>query len=378
MEGRMRGCLRKLGILLGILVVLAVAIALVFWLNWRRKNQLYSQAWDSYYDCNPADALAAYQEYLQVFGLDEREVRYAQSEIDELEGYLNAYRLQQEGQLDEAISAYATFLDDHNAWKDGYTPYVTPYYFLAGQALVSLKTQQAEQYHKSSDFGKAIEVYAAVLSLKPLVDGDCSQFDNRVATIERLCRETEIAMNEKRVAALDAVPAVMLDWSEALDQGENYLEFIKSCEKILEDFPEILHASDIAAVQAAVDKAHADLPGWLQANPAVPRLEFSEEVTRDYKGVWILTTVFREVGGKVGYTLEGSGWIIDEQGEKWGIWGLSEISRGPVTVPVGGEAENTYRLEGDSFVNGFAVFTWEGMDEGGHQITFEERVHLLP
>ena len=373
----MRGCLRKLGILLGVLIVLAAVLALAFWLNWRRGNQLSRQAWDAYYDGSPAKALASYQGYLKVWGLDERLVRYAQDNVDELEGYLNASRLQQNGQVDEAIAAYAAFLDEHFAWRVGITPQRTPYYFLAGKALASLKPHQAQQYHESGAFAKAIEVYVSMLA-QPLAGDECSQFGSQGATMQRLCQEAEPAIKESRATALVAIPTVLLDWAQALKQEGNVLEFVDRCESILEEHPEILRASTGALAQAALDEGRAELPAWLAQNPAVPVLDLADEVKRDYKGLWVLTTRFREIGGKVGYTLSGSGWIIDAQGEKWQTWGLTEIRRGPVTVPAGGETENSYRLEGDPFVDGYAVFTWEGKDEGGHPITVEERVHLLP
>lgn len=374
----MRGCLRKLGILLGVLIVLAGVIALAFWLNWRRGNQLSRQASDAYREGNPAEALASYQEYLKVWGLDERLVRYAQDKVDELEGYLNASGLQQNGQVDEAIAAYAAFLDEHYAWRAGITPQRTPYYSLAASALASLKPQQAQQYHESGDFAKATEVYVSMLALGALAGDECSQFSSRAATMQRLCQEAEAAIKESRATALVAIPTVMLDWAQALKQGGSYLEFVNRCESILEEHPEILRASTGALAQAALDEAHAELPAWLAENPAVPALDFADEVERDYEGVWVLATRFGEIGDKVGYTLSGSGWIIDAQGEKWQTWGLMEIRRGPVTVPAGGETENSYRLKGDSFVDGYAVFAWEGKDEGGHPITLEERVHLLP
>ena len=374
----MRGCLRKLGILLGVFIVLAAVLALAFWLNWRRGNQLSRQARDAYYDGNPATALASYQEYLKVWGLDERQVRSAQDSVDELEGYLNASRLRQNGQVDEAIAAYAAFLDEHNAWRAGFTPWATPYYFLAGQALVSLEPHQAQQYHESGAFAKAIEVYVSMLALQPLTDDECSQVSYQGATMQRLCQEAEAAIKESRATALVAIPTVVLDWAQALKQGGNVLEFVERCESMLEEHPRIRSASTGGLVQAALDEARAELPAWLAENPAVPMSDFADEVKRDDKDVWVLTTRFREVGGKVGYTLSGSGWIVDAQGEKWQTWGLTEIGRGPVTVPAGGETENSYRLQGDSFVDGYAVFTWEGKDEGGHPITVEERVHLLP
>jgi hypothetical protein len=374
----MRGCLRKVGIFLGVLIVLAAVLAVAFWLNWRRGNQLSEQAWNAYHAGNAAEALTSYQEYLRVPGLDEREVDDAQGRVDELEGYLNASQLQQNGQADEAMAAYAAFLDKHNVWKAGYSPWHTPYTFLAGQALVGLKSQQAQQAHERGDFARAIEIYAWLLALEPLAGDDCSQFSYDPTTMQRLCQEAEAAINEGRASALAATATVLRDWGQALKQDGNYLEFVKTCEHIFGDHPEVLRTSTGALAQAQLDEARTELPAWLAQNPAVPVLDFAEEVARDVEGVWVLTTRLGETGGKVGYTLKASGWIIDAQGEKWGIWGLSEITRGPVTVPARGETEDSYRFHGDEFVDGYAVFSWEGTDEGGHPISLEEKVHLLP
>lgn len=218
----MRGCLRKLGIVLGVLVVLAALLALAFWLLWRRGNQLSRQAWDAYSEGDPVKALASYQEYLKVWGLDEREVQYAQDKVDELEAYLYASRLQQDGQVDEAIAAYTAFLDEHHAWKAGFTPRTTPYYFLAGQALVGLKPHQAQQYHERGAFAKAMEVYVSVLALQPLTGDECAEVSYQGATVHRLCQEAESAIKGSRETALAAIPTVVLDWAQALKQGGNY------------------------------------------------------------------------------------------------------------------------------------------------------------
>jgi tetratricopeptide (TPR) repeat protein len=374
----MGGCLRKLGIALGVLVVLAAVGSLAFWLNWRRGNELSGQARDAYSEGRAAEALASYQGYIHTWGLGEHEVQIARSRMDELEGYLEASSLQQNGQVDESVAAYSAFLDDHSAWKAGFTPWATPYYFLAGQALVNLKAQQAEQLSERGDFAKAIEVYESLVALQPLTGDNCTEASLEGATMQGLCQEAEAAIQEFRASALAAVPAVLLEWAQALDQGGNVLEFVKRCESILAEHRQLQSGASGAQVLAALDKARAELPAWLEVNPAVAELEYAQEVTRDSEDVWVLTTRLREVGGKVGYTVKGSGWIIDAQGEKWQTYGLSEIDRGSVTVPAGGETENTYRLRGDPFVDGDAFFHWEGEDEGGHAIDIEEQVHLLP
>jgi tetratricopeptide (TPR) repeat protein len=374
----MRGCMRKIGIALGVLALLVAVLALVFWLNWRRGNQLSRDAWDAYYNKgDPVQALASYQAHLKTWGLDERQVRLTQDKIDELEGYLNAARLQQAGQVDEAVAAYRAFLEDHLAWKTGYNPLCTPYYYRASQALATLQPQQAQQHHERGSFGQALDVYESVLALETLVGDQCPQESAFDSAIRQVRQEAEAAIQESRAAALAAMPVVLLDWAQALAQGESVAVFIKRCERVLQEHPEILRTERGPAARAALDEARAELPAWLEANPAVPALDFPQEVKRE-GDTWVLITRFRETGGMVGYTLRASGWILDVEGNKWMTWGLSEIKRGPVTVPASGEAENTYRFSGDPFVDGYAVFAWEGSDEGGHPIVVEERVHLLP
>jgi len=366
----MRGCMRKLGLVLGILAALTAVTALAFWLYWRHGSQLYTQALDAYHHGNPAQALTTYQEYLRFSsGADERRIKSVQRDIQELEDFLNAAQLQQEGRVDEAIAAYKVFLEDYFSY--GYSENI--YYFLSHKALASLKPQQAQQYHDQGDFSGAIEVYSSLLAQEAIVEDECPYQGDA-------CQEAETAIQENRDAAILALPLVILHWSQALPQGENYLEFVRSCDRVVQAYPEILSTPDGAFVPGALEEARNELPSWLVRNPASPVLDYPGEVGRDNKGTWVLTTHFREVGGMLGYTLSGSGWIIDAQGEKWqaGVFGSAEISRGESTVPAGGEGENTYRFEGEMFIDGYAIFTWKGEDEGGNPILLEEKVHLLP
>ena len=79
---------------------------------------------------------------------------------------------------------------------------------------------------------------------------------------------------------------------------------------MLEEYPAVLRTPTGGLAQSALYEARAELPAWLAENPAVPVLDYADEVKRDDEGVWVLTTRFREVGDKVGYTLSGSGWIV--------------------------------------------------------------------
>jgi hypothetical protein len=368
----MRGCLRISLIVLGGLVVLAAVIALAFWLNWRRGAQLYEQAWDAYLTGNAEQALQAYQQYSKVnFGADEHQTQLVQSSIEELQDYLAAAQLQQEGRVDEATLAYQGFLEDHFS-TGGYD---NIYYFLAHQTLANLKPQQAQGYLDRGDFAAAMEVYRALLAQEPLVKDECPY---EADPSGKPCQQAEAAIQQSKDAALHALPQLILSWSQSLPQGGNYLDFLRRCESLLIQYPEIARLPDGASLKAEVEHVRRELPAWFAQNPASPQLDYPTEVSRDATGQWVLTTRFRELAGMLAYTLHGSGWIIDAQGKKWGTYGLSEILRGKVTVPAGGEAQDTYRLEGEAFVNGYAVFTWEGEDEGGNPILLEERIHLLP
>ena len=292
----MRGCLRKLGIILGVLVVAAVVVGVVFWLNWKRGNELSDQAQDAYRDGNPSEALTSYQELLTVFGLSDREESRARDRIDELQDYLKAANLHENAQVDQAIAAYETFMDEHcPEWKS----------------------------------------------------------DNLYCTW-----------------TLTAIPAVMMDWAHTLEKLDDYQEFEDRCESVLEDHPDIFDDQQAKATMAqiysdwadllrqdesysaAIEKymivlsKYADTPAeelarrtleetraehiiWLEENPAVPMAEFPEEVSRDSEGLWSWTTVFKETGGKVGYTVSGSGWIEDAEGGRYGPWGTT-LDRGSV------------------------------------------------
>jgi len=232
------------------------------------------------------------------------------------------------------------------------------------------------------------------------------------------CQNADTAVGQSHVTAQAAIPMILLDWAGTTKEQGNYLEFIEWCEDIFEDHPSILNDEQVrvmiaqlysdwasslrkvesypeaiekykivlgrysdtptgALARASLDEARAEFAVWLEQNPAVPVIEFPDEVSLDSEGRWSWTTVFKEMDGKVGYTLTGEGWIKDVNGRRYGPLG-SEVSRGTVTVPAGGVAEDSYWVRGDTFEDGYAVITWTGEDEGGHPITFEERVHLLP
>jgi tetratricopeptide (TPR) repeat protein len=409
----MRGCLKILGITMGVLVLIFAVIGVVFWLNWKRGNELSDQAQEAYRNGNPAEALTLYQELLTIFSLSDREEDDAHDKIEELEDYLHAVNLQDNGQLTEAITAYQTFIDEQfSEWTLDYL-----YCSFARKSLAMLMTQQAQQLHQMGDHPEAIEAYLSSLSLETLGDEECPSESTRDGR-GRACHEADAAIEQSHATALASIPVVILDWAETLEKIEDYQKFGDKCESFLEGHPDIFDDQQIRVTmgqvytdwagllkqdesyaeaiekymivlsrysdtpsgevaRAALEETQAEQAAWLSENPAVPVLEFPQEISRDDEDRWSWTTFFKETGGKVGYTLSGTGWIENASGHRYGPWG-DFVDRGSVTVVAGGEAEDDYWVRGDTFEDGYAVFTWEGEDEGGNPITIEERVHLLP
>lgn len=167
---------------------------------------------------------------------------------------------------------------------------------------------------------------------------------------------------------------VHAEWAAQLRAAEDYEGAIEKYQIILRDY---LDTPSAAQAEKAMAKTHEELAAWRAKNPAVPVAEFPKEVSRDSEGRWSWTVVFKETGGKVGYALNGSGWIVDTKGRRSGPWGTTS-ERGSVTVPAGGRVEDSYWCRGDTFADGHAIFTWSGEDASGNPVTIEEKVHLLP
>jgi hypothetical protein len=127
-----------------------------------------------------------------------------------------------------------------------------------------------------------------------------------------------------------------------------------------------------------------DRISWLRAQRALVEIDYPPIVDQGdspYSNVgspffgW--STVFREKGGKIGYRVEGEGYIYDVAGDRWGTDG-GIISRNVVRVPPGGRGADYYWCSSKEhhFCNGRAQFTWKGEDAGGHQIEIHESVFL--
>lgn len=159
---------------------------------------------------------------------------------------------------------------------------------------------------------------------------------------------------------------VLFKKAQADDWYSSYEEYIKKC-------------PDGANVQKARERI-----AWLKANKAVVEVDSPkelEETASPYSNVsrpfWGWNTVFKETGGKVGFRVKGSGYILDPKGGRWvSQWGGS-ISRSEVSVPAGGTGKDDYWFGSydHELCNGYAIFTWTGEDAGGHPISVETRVH---
>jgi hypothetical protein len=163
-----------------------------------------------------------------------------------------------------------------------------------------------------------------------------------------------------------AMEPVLFKKAQDDDWYSSYEEYIKKC-------------PDGNNVQKARDRIV-----WLKANKAVVEVNYPtelEETASPYSNVsrpfWGWDTVFKEIGGKVGFRVGGSGYILDPKGERWvSQWGNS-ISRSEVSVPAGGTGKDHYWFGSydHELCNGYTIFMWTGEDAGGHPISVEIKVH---
>jgi len=174
--------------------------------------------------------------------------------------------------------------------------------------------------------------------------------------------------------AQEKLAQTFAEWAYTLRQEGKYKEAIEKYQHILTEFPD---TSIVDEVKRLIAEAQTEYDVWKEITRANPVANFPPEVKRDDEGKWSWRITFEETGGKIGYTLSGEGWIIDQNGGKWGPWGMA-INRGTVEVPPGGKVEDSYSSRGDEFVGGHAEFLWVGEDENGHYIEIVEQVYLLP
>ncbi len=179
---------------------------------------------------------------------------------------------------------------------------------------------------------------------------------------------------------------------------------IKGYGKYLETYPEGDHAGEVLFEKASLEDWYSSYEAyirefpdgkyitdakerlaWLKSQKAIVEVEYPRELEQkpspkhsDSRPFWGWDIVFKEKGGQIGYKVSGSGYILDPRGGKWVSQYSTGIGRGEVEVTPGGTAKDNYWCHSAShnLCNGYAIFTWEGEDAGGHPIRIEERVHL--
>lgn len=291
--------------------------------------------------------------------------------------------LDQQGNHEDYVQKYQVVLQEHPDMLD------------LAQAQASLSEvygKWAAQLRQAGDLGRGIEQYEPMLQEYPhtlnrdQAEAILSQLYGEWAGQLREAGDYEEAIEKCQIILRGypstptgaqvkaALAEIYAEWAAQLREAEDYEAAIEKYEIILRDYPDTPTGEQ---AQKAMAETHEEFAAWRERNPAIPVAEFPEELRRDSEDRWSWVTVFKETGGKVGYTLSGSGWIVDPKGHRYGPWG-SIIDRGSVTVPAGGKAEDSYWFGGDRFIDGHAVFTWSGEDASGHAITIEEKVHLLP
>jgi hypothetical protein len=115
---------------------------------------------------------------------------------------------------------------------------------------------------------------------------------------------------------------------------------------------------------------------WMKANPATPKIDFPKEIVGQGsppRFSWV--TRFSEGSGKVGYSVSGSGWVIDLKGGKWGPSG-HKGNRGTIKVKPGGKGQDSHWVRGRTFCGGRLEYVWVGEDDNGHKIKFYETIYL--
>lgn len=291
--------------------------------------------------------------------------------------------LEQRGNHEEYVQEYQVVLQEH------------PDVLNVAQAQATLSEvygEWAARLRQAGDLGRGIEQYELVLQGYPdTLNRDQAEaffaemygawaaqvmetkdYEGAIEKYQFILREYPNTPTGAQTRA--TLAEAYAEWAAHLREAEDYEGAIEKYGIVLRDYSDTLAGEQ---AQQAMAETGEELAAWRERNPAIPVAEFPEELRRDTDDRWSWVTVFKETGGKVGYTLSGSGWIVEPEGHRYGPWG-SIIDRGSVAVPAGGKAEDGYWFGGDRFIDGHAIFTWSGEDASGHPITIEEKVHLLP
>jgi hypothetical protein len=152
-----------------------------------------------------------------------------------------------------------------------------------------------------------------------------------------------------------------------------------SYEEYLQKFPSGSHAKEARKRLA-----------WLQSREAKIDVQYPGEVyPTAYQSPWTVQTMFRETGGEVAYTLQGTGVLRDNRGHRWGMetmfpgrlaeepFLVQPFGLGEIRVPPGGKFshERTFYFH-KRWCGGRAEFLWVGEDASGHKINIYEEVNL--
>lgn len=224
--------------------------------------------------------------------------------------------------------------------------------------------------------------------------GDLSVFD----------RYLELSPKTRDVLLARMEP-LLFEWTKRVDDAESY-------ERYFNRYPDGPHLVELqAAAEPAifrraqeedwysryedyiakypngqhVEKARERI-AWLKANVAVVEVNFPSEVEETESPYhkwrhpyWGWETVFKETGGKVGFKVTASGYILSRYGVKWVSELSDHISRREVFVHAGRTARAEYGFgcfPDHDLCNSHAIFTWTGEDAGGHPLRIiEEKVH---
>lgn len=124
-----------------------------------------------------------------------------------------------------------------------------------------------------------------------------------------------------------------------------------------------------------------------RSKKAIVEVIFPKVIEGD--GEWEWETIFREKGGKIGYSIKGEEmYIQDKKGRIWGPHGSFGDRSLPGTSPrfvdegkfisPGGEirSKEIIRSSDHGLCNGYYSVTWKGEDDAGHQIKITEKIYL--
>ena len=408
--GRPKKVLRTIIIIFSIIIILGAVIGLY----WYRGERLVASAQDADYGGRPVEALALYEkiakQYPYPFWFIGSFSQWVPYKVEFFKDYMTAYNLKENEQIHEAIAAYESFIQNKSSGNILYD-------CLSRKALVDLKLELAQDLHSKMKYEEAIKVYQSFSEIKSLEETGF-KVDEPIDEWEKAVLDVTDSIEEARLKAEDIIPGIYLEWVNSLKNNKAYEEAINKLKLILNEYPAVVKdlkiedkiaeiyrewanklrnneeyveaiekyriilnqysgAAIVQEIELALAETQNELEIWKEETEAIPVIEFNSELARNDENKWGIVTKFKETGGIIGYTLKGEGWIVNTKGNKYGPYG-SIINRGEVVVPPEGEDTSDYWCKGDTFIDGYAVFTWTGEDENGHAIEIEEKIHLLP